>query len=253
MLGKGFSLAVAAFVVGAFASVGACSSNSATIPDADAGSSEPTDAAPPPEDAASNNAADTGGGVTITYGQCPAFTKCGGNIVGSWHLTGGCLSDQTFAPAKQQCPQLKESNISMHATGALDVTATGIQRSTAITLSGHIEMPKSCVPFPGATCDTVAALLKNPQIFPGGFSFKNATCADNTTDAKLCECDASTDYSENVDTTYTSTPDGTLTTPPTTGSASPRTYEFCVAGAGLTFTETSQSQPLRFFATLAKN
>jgi hypothetical protein len=186
----------------------------------------------------------------ITYGSCPTFAKCGGNLVGTWHLTGGCLSEATFATAKQSCPALKESNVTIHATGTMDVTATQIQRATAITVSGHVEVPKSCIPFPGATCSIVEAALENPSLFPGGLSFKNAKCVDNTTDATLCECDVSTDYSENVDTTYTSTPDGTLTTPPTTGSSTSRTYEYCIASTVLTFTETSASQPLRFYPTM---
>jgi hypothetical protein len=252
MLGRSLSLATVAAALVAGVPIWACSSSTATIPEVDAGS--PVDAAPVPDDSPSGATPEASAGINITYGQCPAFTKCGGDIVGSWHLTGGCLSEQTFAQAKSICPQLKESNVSLHATGSLDVTATNIQRETAVNLSAHIELPKSCdILAPSATCTDVSNLLMNPLIFPGGFSFKTATCVDSTTDAKLCECDVTTSYSESIDTTYTATPDGSLTTPPATGSSSPRTYEFCIASAALTFTETTQSQPLRFFATLAKD
>ena len=39
-------------------------------------------------------------GIDITYGTCTNFTKCGGDLVGSWNVTGGCLSEYSFAEAK---------------------------------------------------------------------------------------------------------------------------------------------------------
>jgi hypothetical protein len=250
MLRKGLSLAAALAVSGV--AVWACSSGSATTPNVEAGASDTSDAAPP-DDGASTSQEAAAVGVPISYGQCPAFTKCGGDLVGSWHLTGGCLSDESFAPAKKACPALKESSIVMTATASLTATATNLQRSVDINLSEHLELPKSCIPIPGATCDTVAMALMRPDLFPGGFAFKTAKCVENPTEKTLCECEVATEYAESTDSSYTSTPDGTLTTPPETGTSSPRTFEFCIASSVLTLTETSQSQPLRFYPTLEKN
>src|SRR5262245_26380797 len=102
MLTKCFSLAgligVTALVVWA-----GCGGDEANVSsggnDAGPDSNGIIDHQPNPQDAGDN---DTGTGpsfkgVEITYGTCPAFTKCGGDVVGTWNLTGGCLSADTFA------------------------------------------------------------------------------------------------------------------------------------------------------------
>jgi hypothetical protein len=186
-------------------------------------------------------------GVVITYGKCEAFTKCGGDVVGVWKASGGCLSEETFVAARKNCPALKESDVVITAKGTMTITPTTLARNTKITLSGKLFLPKSCVPLPQATCATVAAGLMSP-FAPGGLSFDKATCVDAPTDA--CNCEVFTELKEPAATdTYTTTPDGTLSAK---GAAGDRTYDYCVAANKLTYTETTASQPLKLTVEIAR-
>jgi hypothetical protein len=248
------SLSLAAVVVAGSVAWLACSGSSGTVgpstPD-DAGTSGPGtlddsgggttggDSGP-----SGQGVPDAGpGAVAITYGTCPAFTKCGGDITGNWKLTGGCLSSDTFTAFKKQCPGLKESNVQIQASGTIDATATQLNRQTTIAVIANLEVPKSCSPVP--SCALIESGLKTPVF---GVAFDNATCTEN---GALCECLVSTTYHDNENSTYTTTPDGTLTTPPT-GTQPTRTFDYCVAASKLTFTETTSTQPLKLFVTVAK-
>jgi hypothetical protein len=236
----------------ALAAMTACSSSATpSIPAPDAGDDTGTGTPPTDVDSGGSGPVDSGPpGTPITYGKCPAFTKCGGDVVGSWHLTNGCLSEDTFAAEKKSCPDLKESNVAIAATGTVDITATTMNRQLQVSLSAHIEMPKSCFPIPGITCATAGTLLTS-GLLPGGLKFKTATCTDNASNAALCECDVTADDSQSVNTAYTATPDGTITTP----AAAPepqRTYDYCVANGTLTFTETTATEPLKMYISVQK-
>jgi hypothetical protein len=246
MLAKPFSLASVVALGGAvWAGCSGSSSNNGTIPDSDAGSSGGPD-----------TTVDSGGqqpnpeagppGVTFTYGKCPAFAKCGGDVVGAWKPSGGCLSEDTFTEAKQTCPGLKESNVTINATGTLDVTATKVNQAFAVTVTASLEVPKSCVPLPGATCAQVELALK---LGTGGLSFDTVTCTESGAN---CECQVGKNYQDTIDDTYTKTPDGTLSTPPTPTFKDGRTYDYCVKDGTLAYTETTKTQPLKLVIDVTK-
>jgi len=182
----------------------------------------------------SGSKADTGTktGVAITYGKCPAFTKCGGDVVGSWKVSGGCLSEDTFAPFKEQCPGLQESNVVILANGTINVSATNVKRDTETNVTAHLVVPQSCSPIADPNCTLIPTGLTSGAL---GQKFDKADCKVN---AKNCDCDVELSIVENTDDTYTSTPDGTLTVNGTKGD---QTFDFCVNPANkLTFQETTK-------------
>jgi hypothetical protein len=245
MLRRSFSLASVVGLGGLVVFAG-CSDDPSPAAGRDAGPSS-TDSGADPQDSGSTTP-DSGQapGATITYGTCPAFTKCGGDLLGSWKVSGGCLSEDTFAAAKTQCPGLKETDVVITASGTVDVTATNVNRDVSISLTGKVAVPKTCLE--GAPCAALGLGLTNPLLAPGGLAFKTATCTDGT---DVCNCDVATTRDDKSDVGYTTTPDGTLTIP-ASGAAKEQTYDYCVAGSKLTYTETTATQTLKLFVEISK-
>ena len=189
-------------------------------------------------DAAGGGEAGPAGTVSITYGSCEAFTKCGGALVGSWKVTGGCLGPETLAPVKAQCPTLKESDVTIRASGTLDITATNVKRNTTTDVSAKLLVPKSCVQIP--SCAAVEFGLRAGV--GGGPRFETAKCADV---GASCDCAVAVKLTETSDETYTVN-DGVLTT------AADRTYEHCVQGNKLRYRETTNNTPLVLTVEMSK-
>jgi hypothetical protein len=186
-------------------------------------------------DSGSSGNVDSGGSSSgapktpITYGQCAAFTKCGGAVIGSWKVTGGCLSEDQFADAKAKCPGLKESNVVIKGDGTLNIDATIVKRDTAVNVTAKVEIPKSCVSL-APDCATVATGL---QLGVGGpLKFDKATCAEK---GASCECDVESTFAEKTEDAYTISSDGVLTT---TGTQT-RTYDYCVTANKNVYKETT--------------
>lgn len=198
---------------------------SATDAGADSGGS--TDAGSSPTADSGGNTTDSGvkPTTTITYGQCAAFTKCGGDVVGSWKVTGGCLSQDQFADAKAQCQGLQESNVVIKADGTVTVTATRVMRNTVVNVTGKVLVPKSCAPLP--SCAVIAGAL---QVGFNNLKFDTATCTES---GDSCDCAVERTLTENTDDAYT-TDNGTLTTENPT-----RTFDYCVTADKNVFQETT--------------
>ena len=237
MLNRSFALAVMVTLAGAVCWAG-CSGDAGSPPgaaiDPDAGGSNGSDAGS--EDSGgdivvdSSTPEDSGPPATvdITYGTCPAFTKCGGDIVGSWKVTGGCVSSDAFAEAKAQCDGLQESDVVIKASGTVVATATKIQRTTTLTLSAKVAVPKACAQGI-SNCALIGAGLQSGAV-PGVPKFDTATCTDAGTS---CNCTVATTFEEKSDDSYTTADDVVTTTNPT------RTFDYCVAGNKTTYKETT--------------
>lgn len=237
MLSKSFSVAAVVGLTGSVVWIG-CSS------DDPAATNTTTDAGPETEKDSGSGEVDSGGGqgekdsgakedsgsfegVDITYGKCPAFTKCGGDVTGSWKVSGGCVADDAFAEAKTKCPGLQESNVVIKANGTVVATATKITRKTNVQVSAKVTVPKSCSPVPD--CGLIGAGLQTGAL-PGAPKFDKATCTDSGAN---CDCDVVGTVTEEADDDYT-TADGVLTT------ADPaRTFDYCVDGNKTTYKETT--------------
>ncbi|MBX3263984.1 MAG: hypothetical protein KF782_30200 [Labilithrix sp.] len=234
MLKKSFSLAVVVALSGSLVWVG-CSSDdsSATEPGADAGNTDTTDAGA--QDSGGGDPVDTGAPedetppptVDVTYGTCPAFAKCGGDIAGSWKVSGGCVSSDAFAEAKAQCPAFQESDVVIKASGTVVATATNVKRKTSVSLTAKLAIPKSCTVV--TDCGLIATGLKTGAV-PGAPKFETANCTDA---GAICNCDVAGTLDETTDDAYTSADGVVTTTDPT------RTFEYCVDGDKTTYTETT--------------
>jgi hypothetical protein len=179
-----------------------------------------------------STAADTGVPgveVNLQYGNCAAFDPCAGDPKGKWAVTGGCVSETVFDPAKANCPGIVESNVVFKAKGTIDTNATNVDRKTSIFFSAKVNLPKVCVDsVPGASCPLVAFFLKSAQ----GGSFDNATCTSDG--AGGCNCDISDTTVETTNDTYTQN-GATITT------GGGKTYEFCQKTTKLEYRETGQN------------
>lgn len=195
---------------------------------------------------AGTDAGQTFDGVPITYGACPAFTGCGGDVVGSRSVVGGCLSDTAFDALKQgACSGIEEREIQILAKGSYDATASSIERTLEIKLSGKAFVPRTCVDsfgFPGAPCSLLGPALT--QGVGGQKVFDTASCATTTTPAEGCDCTVGRTVKQSGAAAYTVTGNVLTTTSPD-DAPSERTYEYCVEGDDLTFRETTaQSLPI---------
>ncbi len=205
------------------ADAGSDSGDGANEDAGDPDSSKPDSSAPKP-------------GVDIAYGKCPAFEKCGGELLGDWKVTGGCLSEDTFAKAKEACG-IEERDVVIKAEGTVKVTAENVERKTTIYLDGKVKIPKACATGLPITpsCDLFEAFLKGATPPVGNVppipKFDEATCTDL---GDACDCAASTALREDSSDEYT-TEDGVLTT----AGAKPMTYEYCVKENKTTYRDTT--------------
>lgn len=172
--------------------------------------------------------------ATIVYGTCPAFTPCGGEATGTWTVTGGCLSDATFAAVKQApCDGVQESDVVLKAAGTLTANGGKITRNTKVEMTAKLAVPKACAEqAPGGSCAIFQYGLTT-EIQPGTPPFfDTATCTSNG--AGGCNCNVSKTTAENTVNDYTASGNVLTTTDPT------RTFDYCVQGTKISYKETTE-------------
>jgi hypothetical protein len=179
--------------------------------------------------------------VTLTFGTCDTFTPCGGDEKGSWKVSGGCLSDSFLAAAADACAGFTTSNETIKAKGIVTADGTTIIRRTEVKLTAKAFIPLSCAPGGFNNCNAIAAGAQFQ------YGFDKATCVANDA-GDGCNCDIEETASENATDTYTKS-GNTITT------SDGETFDYCVAGSKLTYTQTSASgnqAPLPLFIELTK-
>lgn len=159
--------------------------------------------------------------VALTYGNCPAYTPCGGDPTGSWKLTGGCVREELFAPAKQQCPGLQESNVVFKAKGTASYAGGTATLASQLTFTADVFIPQSCLTIMGftLTCAQLGPALQSPQV-PGG-GFDTASCTSKGA-GQGCDCKVGDTQTTSGSDTYT-VAGNTLTT----GAGD--TYDICIS------------------------
>lgn len=148
--------------------------------------------------------------------MCPALTACGGDVVGSWEYTSGCVSSDTlFGSARTLCPSLTLTNLTGDSRGSVVFNATNVTRAITTNLSGTANIPAACNIT--GNCMQVQTALGN--------AFKTVTC---TAAAGGCTCDFTYQAATTGSVPYTK---GTnqFTTEMGTGNA--KTYDYCISGA----------------------
>jgi hypothetical protein len=166
----------------------------------------------------------TGPFIDLQYMTCTPLAACGGDVTGTWRLSGGCVDQGAFEAAKAQCAGLTESNVKFQARGVVFADAAKITRKTEVKFTATLDVPAVCVaanPL-GAGCANMAAAIK----FTG---IATATCADAAGGA--CTCDVGDQTTENTTDAYT-TAGNTLT-------SGARTFDYCVAGSEIKYKETT--------------
>ena len=189
------------------------------------------------------------GGVSITYGTCQTFAKCGGDVVGNWKVTGGCFDKSTFDDARKLCPGLQESDVVIQAAGTLSFTATDTTRNTTVKLTGKIFVPTAdptCSSANGQNCAFLPIGLT--QLGSGALKFDTATCTDTTSPSKGCNCDVTKTTTDDATQPYTKSSDGDtldLTSPT-------QTYDYCISGGTNTYLETTNNSTLKLYVQIGK-
>lgn len=179
--------------------------------------------------------------VTLTFGTCTSFAPCGGDETGSWKVSGGCLSDSFLAPAADACAGFTTSNEVIKAKGIVTADGANIVRRTQVKLTAKAFIPLSCAPNGFNDCNAIAAGAQFQ------YGFDKATCVPNDA-GDGCNCDIEETVAENATDTYTKS-GNTLTT----GAGD--TFDYCVAGGKLTYTQTNSQgnqPPYPLFIELAK-
>lgn len=183
--------------------------------------------------------------VAITYGNCPAFAPCGGDPTGSWKLTGGCVREELFAPAKQFCPGLLETNVVFKGKGTANYAGGTATLASQVSFTADLFIPQSCLTFMGIpiTCAQIGPALQSPQV-PGG-GFDTATCTSKGA-GQGCDCKVGDTQTTSGSDTYTVT-GNTLTT----GAGD--TYDICISeNATKLESEKTGKEPLPAAFTFAK-
>lgn len=179
--------------------------------------------------------------IDLTYGTCPALAKCDSSVVGTWKVTGGCVSDTAFDTLKTQamCPALAVSEVKFQARGVVAANALSIANALEIKFEAKAFIPMSCTR--GLPCNQIG-----PALAAAGMGIKTAACVDSAGAAPGCDCAVTGESktTQAADTYKTSA--GVLTT------GSGRTYDYCATGAELKYTETNNSTQLPATLTLTK-
>ena len=179
--------------------------------------------------------------VDLTFGTCTAFTPCGGDEKGTWKVSGGCLSDSFLAPAADACAGFTTSNEVIKAKGIVTADGANIVRRTEVKLTANAFIPFSCAPNNLTDCNAIALGAQFQ------YGFDKATCTTNTGNTG-CDCAIEETVTENATDTYTKS--GTTIT---TGSGD--TFDYCVDGMKLTYTQTNSQgnqPPYPLFIELTK-
>lgn len=257
MLRKSFSASgFVALATVAAVWLGCGSDDPATVPqnDTDAGTVNRTDSGSNTRvDSGAGNGDGTGGldgGVQITYGTCETFSACGGDLVGDWKVTGGCLDKSTFDAARLNCPTLQESDVKIEATGTLDFTATQLTRDTKVRLTGKVFVPTNSDACPDAKNAPCLFLGAGLTAGAAGLAFDTATCTDTAAPEKGCNCNVSKTITDNATQPYSTPSTGTLRTENPT-----QQYNYCVNGASSTYLQTSQgstAQTIKLYVKIGK-
>jgi hypothetical protein len=157
----------------------------------------------------------SGGDTNVTVGTCDDFTPCGGDPVGTWTYQSGCISLEDLG-LLQACATAT-ADLTGTAQGTLIFTETTVARTGTLEISGVVHVPTQCVVGGCLGVQTLMAMA-----YPG------TTCAAT---ADGCDCTIQATFSDWDAAAYTVT-GNTIT-------AGGRTFDFCVDGSSLTYTETT--------------
>jgi hypothetical protein len=88
---------------------------------------------------------------------CPAFTPCGGDEVGTWDVTGGCIELDGAMDALSMCPGASLTATG-RARGRVTFTGTSARRVAQSEVTAVVFVPTLCATFAGG-CGAIQDLI----------------------------------------------------------------------------------------------
>ncbi len=209
-------------LVGLFATLAfGCGGVSTTLGDGggtDAGTDAASDSG---ADANASDASGDAGMVSIQIGSCSTFMGCGGDVVGTWAFTGGCVADP-LAESEMLCPTLQVVSQTASASGTVTFTSSLITRSYTTSYTMDVLVPTACVL---QSCMQIQTALS--AYIP------NAACSAVSAG---CSCTGSVSSAATQEAAYTLMNNQIVT-------ASGDHYAYCVAGTGMQYEHVSGPSP----------
>ncbi len=162
-----------------------------------------------------------------------SFVACGGDIVGDWSISGGCVDDGGNNGLNELCATAT-IDVDFDTTGTVSFGADG-KFSSNVASSGSLalNLPKECLPALGGSCEDFSSALDSPC----------TTAADGS-----CACIIPADDNTAGDMgTYSVS--GTSLTMTSTSSIAPDELEYCVEGNNLHVKQTKDGTTSVYVAT----
>jgi len=156
---------VAAMDAATDALVGAETSDSSLLP--------PLDASNPFTDAGSLGAPAWVPLQILTSGMCTALAPCGGDVVGTWDVTGGCVS-LPLGNALTLCPSATIATMGQ-ARGRIVFDGTTVTRVAQYVVQADVTVPASCASFVGG-CSGVQNALQMRVADSNCVALSNGDC-----------------------------------------------------------------------------
>jgi hypothetical protein len=158
-----------------------------------------------------------GSGATDGGAACQAVAACGGDVVGTWQATSGCIATTTQDLSTSCAGASAEIAYSFGGSVTFNADLTYSSSSTASATTTY-HYPTTCLTG-GTTCTQWGQLLMSIGMY------SSVTCT--TDSAGVCNCQAITAATSGTETGTYSTSGGTLTT---VHAGTTSVGAFCVQG-----------------------
>jgi hypothetical protein len=159
----------------------------------------------------------------LTMGTCDDFTPCGGDVLGTWDVTGACV-EVPIPDALFMCPGATAEGVGM-ARGRVTFDGTIAWRTAQSVVEVEVFVPTLCATIAGG-CDNIETMLQS--------NIPDSACAMDTTG---CRCLARQQFDIDDADGYTI---DTATNEIVSATLMKR-WEYCVGGSTLTYRDSSPS------------
>jgi hypothetical protein len=160
-----------------------------------------------------------------TSGTCTDFTPCGGDVVGTWDVSGGCV-ELPIGDTVRTCPGASITRAAGQARGRVSFDGAIAHRVAQSIVDVQIVVPAICASFVGG-CSGLEAQLR--------MQAPDSACTMAASGACTCEARQTTSIDDTDAYTTTATE--------IVGTVSGKRWAYCVAGDALTYRDTSASGP----------
>jgi hypothetical protein len=194
--------------------------------------------------AGASGAGGAGGGAVAPCDNATNVTACGGDVVGTWKVSGGCLTISGEVDLSGLGTDCKSSPVTgtVRVTGTLTTKADGTYTDETVTTGVEtLDLPKTCLTLSGTetTCKRIGGPLKS-------VGWSAVTCVDNAT-TMGCTCTATVEQTGGLGLVRPSAPtSGPYTVAGNVLSLSDgikdTAYSFCVQGTMLSVSPPSMGK-----------